>query len=70
MKQYETRCYLCDKLICRSDKQVKVICESCIDVLEKQEREMVTKYSLERKKLKNSKHFKHASELPNYGILG
>lgn len=66
---HEIKCYLCDKTVCNADKPVKIICEACIDSLEKQEADLVKKYSIEKMKPANLKHFKHAFELPNYGVM-
>ena len=62
MKQYEIYCYLCEGLICRADKPVKIICELCIEVLEKEDSKRTKEYNRVLDKLKQSDHFKHSSE--------
>ncbi len=65
----EIKCYLCDKKlfsIRHAYEKFYALCKKCIDSLAKQEAEQVKRLNREIDKMKDSKHFKHASELNAY----
>ncbi len=61
--KFSVSCYLCEKHICNANRQVKILCERCIERLEKQEVDFVRRLNREIDKMKNSKHFKRASDI-------
>ncbi len=64
----EVKCYICDKKlfsIRHAYEKFFALCEKCLNGLAKQEADQVKRLTREIDKMKDSKHFKHASECNN-----